>query len=401
MSKSQGQHFLQIPGPSPVPERIMRAMDRQVIDHRGPAFQKLGREVFKGCQQVFKTKQPVIIFPSSGTGAWEAAIVNTLSPGDKVLMCETGHFATLWQQMAKRWGLEVEFLAGDWRRGADPAAIEAKLAEDKSHSFKAVMVVHNETSTGAASRIAEIRKAIDNANHPALFLVDTISSLGSVEFEHDSWGVDVTVSCSQKGLMLPPGLGFNAISEKALAAAKTNKMPRSYWDWEDMLKPNASGFFPYTPATTLLYGLKEAIDMLLEEGLDEVFRRHRRLAAATRAAVRAWGLEVLCVEPSEYSPVLTAVLMPEGHDADRFRKIALETCNISLGTGLAKVAGKVFRIGHLGDCNEVVLLGALAGVERGLGAAGVPHNPGGVTAAIADLAGRNDVESALSQDAAE
>jgi alanine-glyoxylate transaminase / serine-glyoxylate transaminase / serine-pyruvate transaminase len=401
MSHLQGQHFLQIPGPSPVPERVMRAMDQQVIDHRGPTFQKLGQEVLAGCQQVFKTKQPVIIFPSSGTGAWEAAIVNTLSPGDKVLMCETGHFATLWQQMAKRWGLEVEFLAGDWRRGAEPAAIEAKLAEDKAHSFKAVMVVHNETSTGATSRIAAIRKAIDNAKHPALFLVDTISSLGSVDFCHDEWGVDVTVSCSQKGLMLPPGLGFNAISEKARAASKTNKMPRSYWDWEEMLKPNASGFFPYTPATTLLYGLQEAITMLMEEGLDEVFRRHHRLAAATRAAVRHWGLEVLCVEPSEYSPVLTAVLMPEGHDADRFRKITLEKCNLSLGTGLAKLAGRVFRIGHLGDCNEVVLLGALAGVERGLAAAGVPHNPGGVTAAIADLAGRNDAEASLGKAAAD
>ena len=391
MTIARGQHFLQIPGPSPVPERVMRAMDQQVIDHRGPSFQTLGREVLEGCQKVFKTSKPVIIYPSSGTGAWEAAIVNTLSPGDKVLMAETGHFATLWQQMAARWGIEVDFIPGDWRRGANPAAIEARLAEDRAHSIKAVMVVHNETSTGATSRIAAIRKAIDNAHHPALFLVDTISSLGSVDYRHDEWGVDVTVSCSQKGLMLPPGLGFNAISDKALAVSKTNKMPRSYWDWQEMLKPNASYFFPYTPATTLLYGLKESLAMLLEEGLDEVFVRHLRLAAATRAAVKAWGLEVLCLEPSEYSPVLTAVLMPAGHDADRFRKITLEKCNVSLGTGLMKLAGKVFRIGHLGDCNEVVLLGALAGVESGLAAAGVPHRPGGVTAAIADLAGRNDI----------
>jgi alanine-glyoxylate transaminase/serine-glyoxylate transaminase/serine-pyruvate transaminase len=376
-------------------------MDRQVIDHRGPTFQKLGQKVFQGCQAVFRTAEPVIIYPSSGTGAWEAAIVNTLSPGDKVLMVETGHFATLWQQMALRWGLEVEFIPGDWRHGVDPAAVEARLAEDRSHEIAAVMVVHNETSTGVTSRIAEIRRAMDAAHHPALLLVDTISSLGSVEYEHDAWGVDVTVSCSQKGLMLPPGLGFNAISKKALAASKTNKMPRSYWDWAEMLKPNANYFFPYTPATTLLYGLREALAMLMEEGLEAVFARHRRLASATRAAVSAWGLEVLCLNPVEYSPILTAVLMPEGHDADHFRKVALECGNISLGTGLMKLAGKVFRIGHLGDCNETVLLGALAAVERGLGAAGVPHHPGGVTAAIADLAGRNDTGAVMQQAAAE
>src|SRR6202051_3032622 len=381
MTIARGQNFLQIPGPSPVPERVMRAMDQQVIDHRGPSFQTLGREVLEGCQKVFKTSKPVIIYPSSGTGAWEAAIVNTLSPGDKVLMAETGHFATLWQQMAARWGIEVDFIPGDWRRGSNPAAIEARLAEDRAHSIKAVMVVHNETSTGATSRIAAIRKAIDNAHHPALFLVDTISSLGSVDYRHDEWGVDVTVSCSQKGLMLPPGLGFNAISDKALAARKTNKMPRSYWDWQEMLKPNASYFFPYTPATTLLYGLKESLAMLLEEGLDEVFVRHLRLAAATRAAVKAWGLEVLCLEPSEYSPVLTAVLMPSGHDADHFRKIVLDNYNMSLGAGLAKLAGKVFRVGHLGECNELTLMGALSGVELGLSAAGVPHRAGGVDAA--------------------
>ncbi len=385
MKAHQGQHFLQIPGPSPVPERILRAMDQQVIDHRGPSFQRLGKEVLEGCKAIFKTKGPVIIYPSSGTGAWEAAIVNTLSPGDKVLMVETGHFATLWRQMAARFGLEVDFVPGDWRRGADPAMIEAKLAEDKTKSIKAVMVVHNETSTGVTSRIGEVRKAMDRANHPALLMVDTISSLASADFCHDEWQVDVTVSCSQKGLMLPPGLGFNAVSEKALAASKSNKFPRSYWDWEEMIKPNANGFFPYTPATNLLHGLREAIEMLLEEGLDEVFARHMRLAAAARAAVRGWGLEVLCAEPLEYSPVLTAVLMPPGHDADQFRKVVLEKYNMSLGAGLTKLAGKVFRIGHLGECNELMLMGALTGVEMGLTAAGVPHRAGGVAAAMASL----------------
>ena len=382
MTKHQGRHFLNIPGPSPVPDRVLRAMDMPVIDHRSAEFAELGKAVFEGCQQMFQTKGPVIVFPSSGTGAWEAAIVNTLSPGDKVLMVETGHFATLWQQMAKRWGIEVEFLPGDWRHGASPSEIEEKLKADKSHAIKAVMVVHNETSTGVTSRVGEIRAAMDRVTHPALLLVDTISSLGSVDFKHDAWKVDVTVSCSQKGFMLPPGLGFNAVSEKARAAAKTNKMPRSYWDWEEMIKPNANGFFPYTPATNLLYGLREAIAMMLEEGLDNVFARHKRLAAATRAAVNHWGLEVLCQEPEEYSPVLTAVLMPPGHSADKFRKVALEKYNISLGSGLSKVADKVFRIGHLGECNELTLLGALSGVEMGLSAAGVPHRAGGVDAAM-------------------
>ena len=360
-------------------------MDKQVIDHRGPEFQRLGFDVLEGCKAIFKTSGPVVIYPSSGTGAWEAAIVNTLSPGDKVLMVETGHFATLWRQMAGRWGIEVDFIPGDWRHGVDPAVIEAKLAEDRARAIKAVMVVHNETSTGVTSRIADVRKAIDAAGHPALLLVDTISSLGSADYRHEEWGVDVTVSCSQKGLMLPPGLGFTAMSEKALAASKTNKMPRSYWDWQEMLKPNASGFFPYTPATTLIYGLREAITMLLEEGLDQVFARHQRLGAATRAAVRGWGLEVLCLDPTEYSPVLTAVLMPPGHDADAFRKVVLENYNMSLGTGLAKLAGKVFRIGHLGECNDLILLGALTGVEMGLAAAGVPHRAGGVAAAMREL----------------
>jgi alanine-glyoxylate transaminase/serine-glyoxylate transaminase/serine-pyruvate transaminase len=381
MGERHGHHFLQIPGPSPVPDRILRAIASPVIDHRGPDFARLGKEVLAGCQRVFQTSGPVIIYPSSGTGAWEAAIVNTLSPGDKVLMAETGHFSMMWQQMAARWGIEVDLIAGDWRRGVDPAAVEAKLAADPAHKIKAVMVVHNETSTGVTSRIAAVRKAIDAARHPALLLVDTISSLGSADYRHDEWGVDVTVCCSQKGLMLPPGLGFTAISDKARAAAKTNKMPRSYWDWEEMLKPNASGFFPYTPATNMLYGLREAIAMLLEEGLDNVFARHMRLAAATRAAVRAWGLEIFCQEPTEYSPVLTAVLMPAGHNADRFREVVLENFNMSLGAGLSKVAGKLFRIGHLGECNELTLMGALTGVEMGLGLAGVPHKAGGVAAA--------------------
>jgi alanine-glyoxylate transaminase/serine-glyoxylate transaminase/serine-pyruvate transaminase len=385
----QGRHFLHIPGPSPIPDRILRAIAMPIIDHRSAEFGALGKEVLEGSKAVFKTSQPVVIYPSSGTGAWEAAITNTLSPGDAVLMAETGHFATLWKQIATRFGITVEFIPGDWRHGADPVAIEARLAEDKAHAIKAVMVVHNETSTGATSRVAEIRKAIDAAGHPALFMVDTISSLASVDYRHDEWQVDVTVSGSQKGLMLPPGLSFNAISEKALAASKTNKLPRSYWDWQEMVKINASGFFPYTPATNLLYGLKEALAMLQEEGLDNVFTRHQRLAAACRAAVKAWGLEVLCQNPDEYSPVLTAVLMPPSHDADRFRKIALEKYNISLGSGLGKVAGKVFRIGHLGECNELSLLGALSGVELGLSAAGVPHRSGGVAAAMASFEGQD------------
>ena len=385
MTHRTGRHFLHIPGPSPVPERVLRAMDRQVIDHRGPDFGVLGREVLEGCRTIFRTKGPVVIYPGSGTGAWEAAIVNTLSSGDRVLMFETGHFATLWRQMAARWGIEVEFVPGDWRHGVDPALVEAKLAEDRSHSFKAVMVVHNETSTGVTSRIPAIRKAIDAAGHPALLLVDTISSLGSVDVRHDEWGVDVTVSGSQKGLMLPPGLGFTAISEKARAAGKSNNLPRSYWDWEEMLKPNANGYFPYTPATNLLYGLREAVAILLEEGLDNVFARHQRLAAATRAAVDAWGLEVLCQNPDEHSPVLTAVMMPDGKGADAFRALVLEKFDMSLGAGLSKLADKIFRIGHLGETNDLTLMGALSGVEMGLAAAGVPHRQGGVLAAMASL----------------
>jgi alanine-glyoxylate transaminase/serine-glyoxylate transaminase/serine-pyruvate transaminase len=380
-----GQHFLQIPGPSPVPERVLRAIDRQVIDHRGPEFQKLGTELLEAIKPVFGTTQPVIIFPASGTGAWEAAIVNTLSPGDHVLMAETGQFATLWRKLAARFGIEVDFLPGDWRHGVDAAAIEAKLAEDKSHTIKAVMVVHNETSTGCLSDIAAVRKAIDSTKHPALLMVDTISSLGSAPVKHDAWQVDVTVSGSQKGLMLPPGLSFNAISEKALAASKTNKLPRSYWDWQEMLTFNAKGFFPYTPATTLLYGLKEALAMLNEEGLENVFARHQRLAAACRAAVRGWGLEILCQDPAVYSPILTGVVMPAGHDADAFRKVALEHFNISYGAGLGKVAGKVFRIGHLGECNELTLMGALSATEMTFTLMQVPHKAGGVAAAMASF----------------
>ena len=385
MTRHQGRHFLHIPGPSPVPERVLRAMDMPVIDHRSAEFGELGKAVLSGSQKIFRTASPVIIYPSSGTGAWEAAIVNTLSPGDKVLMVETGHFATLWRQMAARWGVEVDFIPGDWRRGVDPAMIEEKLAADTAHQIKAVMVVHNETSTGATSRIGEVRAAMDRAKHPALLMVDTISGLASADFRFDEWKVDVAVSCSQKGFMLPPGLGFNAVSDRARAVAKTNKMPRSFWDWEDMLKLNANGFFPYTPATNLLYGLREAIAMLLEEGLDEVFARHQRLAEATRAAVQHWGLEVLCQEPRDYSPVLTAVQMPPGHDADQFRQVVLDNYNMSLGSGLSKVAGKVFRIGHLGECNELTLMAALSGVEMGLRVAGVPHRAGGVDAAMALL----------------
>ncbi len=384
---TSGRHFLQIPGPTNVPDRILRAIDRATIDHRGSDFGALGREVLDGLKTVFKTEAPVIVYPASGTGAWEAALVNTLSPGDRVLMFETGHFATLWRRLAERLGLSVDFVPGDWRRGVDPAALEAKLAEDPGHEIKAVCAVHNETSTGVTSRIAELRAAIDRAGHPALFFVDTISSLASIDYRHDEWGVDVTVAGSQKGLMLPPGLGFNAISDKARAASGSARLTRSYWDWEEMLATNETGFFPYTPATNLLYGLNEALAMLQEEGLEAVFARHSRLAEACRRAVRAWGLEILCQEPREYSDSLTAVLMPEGHDADGFRKVVLERYNMSLGNGLSKVAGKVFRIGHLGDFNELSLAGTLAGVEMGLATAGVPHQKGGVQAAMDYLSG--------------
>jgi alanine-glyoxylate transaminase / serine-glyoxylate transaminase / serine-pyruvate transaminase len=388
-----GRHFLQIPGPTTVPDRILRAIDMPVIDHRGPGFGRLGLEVLEGLKHVFQTRQPVVIYPASGTGAWEAALVNTLSPGDRVLMFETGHFASLWQKMAVRLGLQTEFILTDWRRGADAAALEAKLSEDKTHAIKAVCVVHNETSTGVTSRIPLVRKAIDAAGHPALLLVDTISSLGSIDYRHDEWGVDVTVAGSQKGLMLPPGLSFNAPSEKARAAAKQAKLPRSYWNWEEMFAANKSGYFPYTPATNLLYGLREALAMLQEEGLANVFARHDRHAEATRRAVRAWGLEILCAVPEEYSSSLTAILVPAGHDADHLRKVVLDAYDMSLGTGLGKVAGKVFRIGHLGDFNDLTLIGTLAGVEMGLSLAGIPHQAGGVNAAMQYLTERHQTRA--------
>jgi len=381
-----GRHFLQIPGPSNVPDRILRAIDRPTIDHRGPAFGEMGREVLDGMKRIFRTEAEVFIFPSSGTGAWEAALVNTLSPGDKVLMSETGQFATLWKELAERLQLQPEFIAGDWRRGAEPERIEARLAADKAHEIKAVCVVHNETSTGATSRIAEVRQAIDRAKHPALFMVDTISSLASIDYRHDEWGVDVSVGGSQKGLMLPPGLGFNAVSAKGRKAAGSSMTPKSYWSWDAMRGPNQTGYFPYTPATNLLFGLREAVVMLFEEGLANVFARHDRHAEATRRTVRAWGLEVLCQDEREYSSVLTAVLMPEGHDADAFRKTVLDNFDMSLGNGLGKVAGKVFRIGHLGDFNDLMLAGTLCGVEMGLGLAGVPHRKNGVAAALDYLA---------------
>jgi len=390
-----GRHFLQIPGPTNVPDRVLRAIDRPTIDHRGPEFQALGREVLEGMKRVFKTRHPVVIYPASGTGAWEGALVNTLSPGDKVLMSETGHFASLWSKMAKRLGLDVELIPGDWRHGADAAEIEKRLAADKIHAIKAVCVVHNETSTGATTRIPLVRKAIDNARHPALLMVDTISSLASIDYRHDEWGVDVTVGGSQKGLMLPPGLSFNATSDKAMAAHKSAKLPRSYFDWSEMLAANATGFFPYTPATNLLYGLREAIHMLEEEGFTNVFARHDRHAEATRRAVRAWGLEILCLDPEEYSSSLTAIVMPAGHDADHFRRAVLERFDMSLGTGLGKLAGKVFRIGHLGDFNDLTLMGTLAGVEMGFELAGVPHSKGGVLAAMGYLAAQPVARAAV------
>lgn len=390
-----GRHFLQIPGPTNVPDRVLRAMDMPTIDHRGPEFAQLGREVLEGCKAIFRTTNPVVIYPSSGTGAWEAAIVNTLSPGDRVLMVETGHFATLWKTLAEKFRLQVEFLPGDWRCGAPPEEIGARLAADRAHEIKAVMVVHNETSTGVTSRIAAVRLALDRVNHPALLMVDTISSLGSIEYEHDAWGVDVTVSCSQKGLMLPPGLGFNAVSDKALAAARVNQTSRCYWDWHEIIAQNGNGSWPYTPPTNLLYGLREALRMLAEEGLEQVFARHLRLAAATRAAVQGWGLEILCSDPREYSPVLTAVVMPAGHDADHFRDVALKNFDMSLGAGLSKLKGRVFRIGHLGHFNDLMLMGTLAGVEMALDLAGVPHRSG-VLAAMNALT-RQQRESPLTR----
>ena len=388
MPRRAGRHFLQIPGPTNVPDRVLRAIDFPTIDHRGPEFAELGKAVLAGMKRVFKTSTgEVVIYPASGTGAWEAALVNTLSAGDRVLMYETGHFALLWQKMAARLGLEVELVPGDWRHGADPEAIEKRLRADGEKRIKAVCVVHNETSTGVTSRVSEVRRAIDAAKHPALFMVDTISSLASIDYRHDEWGVDVTVAGSQKGLMLPPGLSFNCISPRALAASKSARLPRSYFAWDEMIANGKSGYFPYTPATNLLYGLAEALKMLLdEEGLDAVFARHQRHAEATRRAVRAWGLEVFALDPREFSASLTGVPLPAGHDADRVRKVILEAFDLSLGTGLTKLGGKMFRIGHLGDFNDLMLMGTLAGVEMGLVLAGVPVKQEGVQAAIDYLA---------------
>jgi alanine-glyoxylate transaminase / serine-glyoxylate transaminase / serine-pyruvate transaminase len=361
-------------------------MHRAVIDHRGAEFSKLGHEILEKLPAIFQTAGPVIIYPSSGTGAWEAAIVNTLSPGDRVLMFETGYFSLLWRRMAERFGIQVEYVPGNWRTGVSAAEVATRLASDDRHLFKAVMVTHNETSTGVLSSIAEVRRAMDQVGHPALLMVDAVSSLGSIDYRHDEWGVDVTVAGSQKGLMLPPGLSFNAVSQKALAAGKSAKLPRSYWDWQDMLGFNRDGFFPYTPATTLLYGLKEALLMLEEEGLANVFRRHDRHAEATRTAVRTWGLEIVCQDAGEYSSAVTAVFMPEGHDADRLRSVILENFDMSLGAGLSKLAGKAFRIGHLGSFNDLMLAATLSGVEMGLRLTGVPHKEGGVAAALEYLA---------------
>lgn len=386
MTYASGRHFLQIPGPSNIPDRILRAIDQPIIDHRGPEFASMGTEVLTGIRAIFGTTQPVIIYPASGSGAWEAALVNTLSPGDKVLMCETGQFATLWRQIAERLGIETSFISTDWRHGADPASIQAALVEDSAREIKAVCVVHNETSTGVVSNIAAIRQAIDEVGHTALLMVDTISSLASIDYRMDEWGVDVTIAGSQKGLMLPPGLSFNAISEKAIAAQKASRLPKSYWNWDDMLVANQSGFFPYTPATNLLFGLREAIAMLNEEGLENVFARHTRHAAATRTAVEAWGLEVVCKNPDEFSGSLTAVFVPDNSSADKLRRVILEAFDMSLGTGLGKLADRIFRIGHLGNFNDLMLAGTLSGVEMGLALANVPHRAGGVQAALDYLA---------------
>lgn len=386
--RSAGRHFLQIPGPTPVPDRIQRAMARAILDHRGPEFQALSQRVLAKVRTIFKTRNPVIIFPSSGTGAWEAALVNTMSPGDHVLMVETGQFATLWKNMATKLGLQPQFIATEWRSGVDAGEVEARLKADSDRKIKAVCIVHNETATGCRSDVKAVRDALDACGHPALLMVDTISSLAVMDLQHDAWGIDVTISGSQKGLMLPPGLSFNAVSDKALEAAKSAKLPKAYWSWDDMLSNNANGFYPYTPATGLLYGLDVAIDMLNEEGLVNVFARHERLAEATRRAVKAWGLEIVCAKPADYSPAVTAVMMPDGFNADQFRKVVLDHFDMSLGAGLGKVVGRVFRIGHLGDTNELTILGALSGVEMALSIADIPHRQGGVAAAMDYISGR-------------
>ncbi len=382
MTRRPGRHFLQIHGPTNVPDRILRAIDNPTIDHRGPEFAALAKECLQGIKEVFQTAHPVIIFPSSGTGAWEAALVNTLNPGDRVLAFETGQFAVLWAKLAANLGLKVDMAPSDWRHGIDPASAAAKLSDDKGHEIKAVLAVHNETSTGITSDIASLRAAMNDTKHPALLMVDAVSSLAAIDYRHDEWGVDVTVAGSQKGLMLPPGLGFDAVSPKALEAAKTSTFPKAYWRWDDMLALNGNGFFPFTPATNLLYGLREALAMLHEEGLANVYDRHRRLAEATRRAVLGWGLEIWAANPCEYSNSTTAVLLPEGVNEAAFRSLVLDKFNMSLGAGLGKVAGKVFRIGHLGDFNDLMLAGTLAGVEMGLELAGVPHRKGGICAAL-------------------
>jgi alanine-glyoxylate transaminase / serine-glyoxylate transaminase / serine-pyruvate transaminase len=381
-SRAVGRHFLHIPGPTPLPDRVLRAMDTPIIDHRGPEFAKLTKKCLEGIKTIFKTTNPVIIYTATGTGAWEAALVNTLSPGDKVLMVETGQFATLWKKMAENIGLKSEFITTDWRTGVDAAAVEARLREDKKHEIKAVCFLHNETSTGCLSPVNEVRKAIDKAGHSALLMVDTISSLASTDYRHDEWGVDVTVGGAQKGLMLPPGMSFNAVSNKALAANKTAKLPKSFWAWDDMLTMNKVGFFPYTPATQMLQGLSVSIEMLHEEGLDNVFARHDRLSEATRRAVKAWGMDTVCRDAKFYSPTLTAVLLPEGHNADAFRALALDTFNISYGSSFGARAGKYFRIGHLGDINDTMLMGALSATEMTLALGGIPHKKGGAQAAM-------------------
>jgi alanine-glyoxylate transaminase/serine-glyoxylate transaminase/serine-pyruvate transaminase len=381
-SRAAGRHFLQIPGPTPVPDRVLRAMDTPLIDHRGPEFSKLTKRCLDGIKTIFKTTNPVIIYTATGTGAWEAALVNTLSAGDRVLMYETGQFAAQWKTMAEKLGLKPEFIKGDWRTGADAAAIEEHLRKDKAHEIKAVCVLHNETATGCLTPIDSIRKAINAAGHPALLMVDTISSLASTDYRHDEWGVDVSVGGAQKGLMLPPGMSFNAVSDKAIAASKTSKLPKSFFSWDDMLTMNKVGFFPYTPATNMVQGLAVALDMLHEEGLDNVFARHDRLAEATRRAIRTWGLEILCRDPKFYSPTVTAVLLPEGHDADAFRALALDTFNISYGASFGPYVKKYFRIGHLGDTNDGTIIGALAITEMTLALAGIPHKKGGVQAAM-------------------
>jgi alanine-glyoxylate transaminase/serine-glyoxylate transaminase/serine-pyruvate transaminase len=380
-----GRHFLQIPGPTNVPDRILRAMDRPVIDHRGPEFAALTSEILESLKPIFQTSGPVIIFPSSGTGAAEAALVNTLSPGDRILIFETGHFSQVWRGIAERLGLIVDYVPGNWRRGASEAELESRLTADETHTFKAVVVVHNETSTGVTSRIGALRSAMNRVGHPALLIVDAVSSLGSIDFRQDEWQVDVTVVGSQKGLMLPPGLGFNAVSEKAIVASRTAKIVKNYWDWRPVLDQNRSGYFPYTPATSLLFALREALRMLHEEGLQNVFRRHNRHARATRTAVEAWGLDIVCENPREYSSSMTAFFMPDGHDADRFRALVLELFDMSLGVGLSRLAGKVVRIGHLGSFNDLMLAATLSGIEMGLRVAGIPHREGGVTAALRSL----------------